>query len=280
MCARVNKRPVAPIVLRALSDSSAAAGAPGARAAGRGRGPGRASPAPSSSPIRSSRCTDGVRVHVQPLGRLLDAATGGEPGLERLDEAGPALRVVRQDRAERDVDVLPELLGPVLAQQQPGQPEPGGVADVAGAAQRDAARPGSAGPRRTPWAGSPRSATATPTVAVPPAGADRRRGAGGRPPSGSSPGTRTTTAPRYSPARPRWADASRAATRPAACRSMPSMAATATASGGSSTTRCRRARSRSSRSGAAPVQQVAEQLAAEPLLGLRRRCGRRSAPGR
>ena len=113
-----------------------------------------------------------------------------------------------------------------------------------------------------------RSAQATPTVASPPGGPHRlaqrlahleRVAARDQDHHGAVVLTAEAAAGR-SPTRD--------AARTAAWRSSRSTAATHTVSGGSSTTRCRRARSRSSEVGVRPLEQVGEQLAAQPLLGL------------
>ena len=262
---------------------SATAGGAAAAPAGR-RGPGRVAPAVAeqrADPVQP--LGDGVRVDVQPLGGLRGPAAGREP---RLQGARPArCRAARR----RPAPARPWLsmnssssLGAVLAEQQPGQPEAGGVADLAGAAQRDQRVQAAPGLARTPRA-SRRAAPAgaTPTVAS-------------APPAAS---TRVAQLPAHRERLVRRRDQHHPAVvlagQPAAARREP---------GGdlgravpldaldprhrhapwpSRSAPCRRARSRSrAASRSRPVEQVAEQLAAHPLLGLGDRAPRTAAPAR
>ena len=200
--------------------------------------PGRVAPARAeqlADPVEPLR--DRVGVDVQPRGGVLDPAAGGEPRVEGLDAGWcRARRRSRGPGRASPSTYAASCSGPFSPSSSRARPEPGGVADLAGAAEGDQ------GVEAAPRLGVRRGevvgpAAATPTVAVAPGRAERGGAARAPTASGSSPGTSSTRPPWCSPASPRCADGE-PAEHPdrRRSRSSPSTAATATTSGPSRTT--------------------------------------------
>ena len=212
----------------------------------------------------------------------LSRPPAGEPRLEgRRRRLVPRCGVVRQHRPERRLDEAVELLGPVLPEQQPGQAEPGGVAHLAGPAEREQGVEAAArlGVRRGQVVRT--LATATPTVAVAtgraraPPGRERPRGRGVVAGHEQHDGARGTHRPGRALGRAR-----RASIRTAACRSAPRVRRPRRPSGGSRVTPLPPGPVAQAQVGGVARRRGHRAARRRGGPRSRRRCGRRAAPAR